>query len=281
MMASQQDKSKSKDVSPGGNIQTVQSLSRGIEMFEYVLAASYPVRIVDVAAHFEIDKSVAYRFLATLERHGLLEKDPDRKTYTVGPRLSAWSKKLGDGRAEMLARIKPLVENLAMETGQTAHIAVLESDRVLLIEVSAADTPVGIRQKAGDLEPLYCSAVGKAILAWLPEPAREALIAEMQFSRLTPHTITTKKALQAELADVRKTGVAFDRCEGNLEVCCVAAPIFDLDDGVVASIGVSMPRRLLDGGPDEQHETIRSVVGAAEVARKTLFGPATKRAAAL
>lgn len=254
-------------------VQTVQSLTKGISIFDFVLSAGLPVRITDVAEHFDIDKSVAYRFLTTLERSGLLVKDPEYRSYTVGSLLHAWSRKVGDSQTQLLTRLKPLVERLASDAGQTAHIAVLNSDRVVLIEVSAADTLIGIRQKVGDWEPLYSSAVGKAILAWLPESERDALIENIRFVRHTANTLTTRKALRAELADARRDGVAFDRCEGNEEVCCIAAPILKSDGGVVASVGISMPRRMVEGGPDQQLDAIGLVRTAAITANRMLFVP--------
>jgi IclR family acetate operon transcriptional repressor len=248
--------------------QLVQSLARGIDIFEFVLEAGEPVRILDVAAQFGIDKSGAYRFLTTLERRGLLSKDPRTKTYLIGPRLRDWSEKLRDTRSELLASVRPLVEQLAAETKATAHLAVLQANRVVLIEVSSANTVIAIRQNVGDWEPLYCSAVGKAIVAFLPDAARKRVVERINFERHTPQTITSVFDLEIEFSQIRSSGIAFDRGEQNPDICCIACPILNAAGTPVASIGISMARRLIDGGPDTQMEAIRRVQAIAARAQR-------------
>ena len=254
--------------------QLVQSLARGIDIFEFVLESAQPVRILDVATQFGIDKSGAYRFLTTLERRGLLSKDARTKAYSVGPRLRRWSSRLRDRRGELLTSVRPLVEQLAAETKATAHLAVLEADRVVLIEVSSGDSVIAIRQNVGDWEPLYCSAVGKAIVAFLPDNIRKGAVERIRFERHTPQTITSVVDLEVEFSRIRGSGIAFDRGEQNPEICCIACPILDEGGSPVASIGISMARRLINGGPDEQPDAIGSVRAMAERARRRLFAPA-------
>ncbi len=264
-------KSAGGQLSKSEQAQLVQSLARGIDIFEFVLEAGQPVRILDVAAHFGIDKSGAYRFLTTLERRGLLSKDARTKTYTIGPRLRSWSERLRDARSELLVSVRPLVEQLAAETKATAHLAVLETNRVVLIEVSSANSVIAIRQNVGDWEPLYCSAVGKAIVAFLPDTVRKSVVERINFERHTPQTITSVLDLEVEFARIRGSGVAFDKGEQNPEICCIACPILNQTGMPVASLGISMARRLINGGPDEQADSIRSVRAMAERAQRRLF----------
>lgn len=249
----------------------VQSLSRGLQIFDYVLAAETPVRSVDVAEHFNIDKSAAYRFLTTLEQHGLLAKNARGKTYTPGARLWQWASQIEDSRAGLVAAVKPIIDDLARGTGHVSHLAVLEANRVMLIDVAASEGLISIRQNAGDLEPLYCSAVGKAIIAFLPDAVRHSMIAQMDLRKHTEFTLATAEALEAELVQIRQDLVAFDRCEGNLEICCIAAPVLGPAGGAVASLGISMPARYVTGGPDAQPRMINLVREAATKASGVLF----------
>lgn len=242
---------------PGANA-IIGSFEKGLNIFEFLIHADEPVRIVDVARKFDIDKSSALRFLNTLERHGLAQKNPLDKTYTVGARIEYWAKSLRQPRA-LVDIARPYLRRLSEITGQTSHLAIVEDDRAVLIEVMPSDSVVSVRQTAGDWEPLYCTAVGKAILAHMPPVERDKLIAQMHFRRLTEKTITSAKQLRRELDRVLEERVAFDDTENNPQVSCIAAPLLDRQGFPLASVGISMVTSLHEGGPRQQTAMIAAV----------------------
>ncbi|RKP46933.1 IclR family transcriptional regulator [Trinickia fusca] len=236
----------------------ILSLEKGLGIFEHILQAGRPLKLHEIVEHFGIDKSSAFRFLNTLERAGLVNKHSALKTYTVGPTLATWAR-LARTDTSFVETARPLLKKLSTMTKQTSHLAVLQNDRVVLIEVMLADNVVSVKQTAGDWDPLYCSAVGKAILAFLPEQERNRMIAQISFKELTPATITTPEMLRVELEKVREEGLAFDLGESNPQLCCIAAPVLDSRGHAVGSIGVSMIYPLFPDGPRAQTAYTRAV----------------------
>lgn len=241
----------------------IQSLDKGLSIFEYILKAARPIRLNEVALHFEIDKSSAFRFLKTLERVGLIVKDKTLKAYTAGPTLSVWSRMVRTD-ASLVEVARPFLKKLSIMTKQTSHLAVLQDDRVVLIEVMLSDNVVSVRQAAGDWEPLYCTGVGKAILAHLPEIERNRLIDRITFREQTPATLSTPEMLRSELDQVEKEGIAYDNGEANSQLCCIAAPVLDANGYPVGSVGISMIYPLFPDGPRAQTALILAVLQTAK-----------------
>jgi len=250
---------------------TVRSLAKGLRILEYVASAPDAVRLRSVAAHLGMDRSAAFRFLATLGQFDYVTKDPETKAYSPGPGLGRLSR-LARPRRQIIEAVNPLLMRLSEVTGQTGYLAMLDGDRAILLEVAPGRNVVAVRHYAGQLEPLYCTAVGKALLAALPAAERNAIIATLKLKRNTPNTIPNRKALQAQLAVIRSTGIAFDECEWREEIACIGAPILDETGYPVAAVGLSMVAALVKGGPRTKSDWIACVRDAAADAGKVLVG---------
>lgn len=246
----------------------IGAFDKGLSILDFIVHAETPQRLQDVANHLAIDKSSALRFLATLDKHGLVQRQPD-KTYTVGTRLLMWSRNLKAGNS-IVEVVRPFLRRLTAMTGQTSHLAVLRDDRVVLIEVMPSEQAVSVRQTPGDWEPLHCTAVGKAILAFLPMVEQRRLIDPMNFRAFTAQTLATPEALRVELRAVLQQRVAFDDAEMNPHIGCIAAPLLDRSGYPVASIGISTVSALYSGGPRAQKAFIAAVRQVAEEAAHAL-----------
>ena len=175
-------------------------------------------------AESDYPKATLYRFVQTLTRQGMLAYDDERQTYTPGMRLvrlahAAWQQ----SSLAPIARVH--VDALARDIGETVHLAQLDNAQVLYVDKRNATTPIEMYSSAGRVGPAYCTGVGKVMLAFLREAELDAVIEQQSFHRFTPATITSAKALRAELADIRKHGYGFDREEHEPGIICVALPI--------------------------------------------------------
>nr|WP_320136094.1 IclR family transcriptional regulator [uncultured Amphritea sp.] len=242
---------------------SVQSLARGLAILEFIATSIRPLRLKDIVSKFQIDQSSAYRFLSTLEACDYLQRDEKRKTYQIANKLLG-SSLFKSTETMIIELVRPYLERLRTETGQTAHLALLEDTEVKLVAVEESKGIVSIRQSVGDGDPLYCSAVGKAILAYLPDDQAAPLKAALSFEPFTETTLTTLDLLEQELTEVRRDGLAYDECEGNNLVCCIAAPLLDAEGLPLASIGISMVRPTLQAGPRQQYELIEKVQSIAD-----------------
>jgi IclR family acetate operon transcriptional repressor len=218
---------------------TVQSLERGIGILDYVLRAPEPPRLVDIAATFGIDKAAAFRLLATLARAGLVAKENATRRYTPGPGLLAW---MALARPEIVlsAIARPSLVALAQATGHSAHLALPAGSAVLLTDHVPGRGLVGVQARVGVHEPLHCTAVGKAILAALPDDERIRILGAAPYRRFTPATLTTEAALAANLAEVNVVGFALDAGEFNPLIGCVGAPVIDAAGRPAGSLGISL-----------------------------------------
>lgn len=249
---------------------TLTTLARGLRVLEYVVKSARLVRLRDVAEAFDMDRSAALRFLRTLEHEGFVTKHESIKAYSIGPKLLTLPR-LAPIVEQLIERVRPALVDLAKQTGQWSHLAILQDTRAILVEIVPSDARVAVKQAVGDLEPLYTSAVGKAIYSFLPEAERRGIGAKLVFNRLTDRTLRSVNALEKEARIIRDTRVAFDRGEGNEQVTCIASPILDAQGYPKASIGISIVAAHLDGPVDEERDSIELVKKAARNIERSLF----------
>jgi DNA-binding IclR family transcriptional regulator len=214
------------------------TVGKALEVLDRVAAAGRPVRFAELLDASPFPKATLYRLVQTLTKQGMLAHEPERGTYALGMRLvrlahAAW-------RQSSLAPVaRPHVDALACEVGETVHLAQLDFGQVLYIDKRNAREPVEMFSQAGKVGPAYCTGVGKAMLAFLPEEGLRTAVAQQSFHRFTEATLTSAAALRAELKAVRARGYAFDREEHEPGIICVALPILSAGGRVLGALSVT------------------------------------------
>src|SRR3954454_17883770 len=201
--------------------QRVQSVARAAELLKALGEHDGPASVFDLADRCELNRSTAWRILATLEDSGLVERDPATGRYAVGYAVVALA--AGSGHEPLVRRAHAALRALADACEETAALALPHSlqlvygDQVQAPRVMAANW-------LGRAPSLHATSTGKAFLAWLdPDELGAALPARLQ--RFTATTITTRSALRAELAAVRGRGYAVSRGELEPALWGVSAPV--------------------------------------------------------
>lgn len=219
---------------------TVHSLDRGIEILKAVSRANRPIGITDLSRELGVAKGSISRMVTTLVQERFLARAPETAKYRLGIRL--WE--LGHrvvGRQGLAEAARPILEKLRESTLETAHLAILTADGMMIfLESLTTPQAVGPSLQLGVPYPCYCTANGKAILAFLPENERDQFL-RGRLAQYTNATITRKHELLRHLAGVRRLGYAVNRGEYRADVCGVAAPVFDKSGAVIAALGVSFP----------------------------------------
>lgn len=247
----------------------LQTLGRGLRILRFVGKSPTLVRLRDVAAAFDLDRSMALRILQSLEAEGFIRRHERLKAYSLGPAIEDFLRPAS--LAERVAECaRQEIDALMLETGQTSHVGILDDDKAVLIGVAMARGPVAVQQTAGDLEMLYCSAIGKAIYAFLPDAERLSLADKLSFVRHTPNTLSGTAALEAEAGAIRGSGIAFDRHEGPAPLACIATPILNARGQPIASVGISTISALLDAPIDTKTAWIEAVRRCAKRITATL-----------
>lgn len=213
----------------------IQSLARGLKILNLLAVSDDPVSVTDLARELGIDKSSALRLVQTLVAYGYAERDPSSRRYRLGPQIVRVSRS-SLTRMPLRDEAKPFLRRLVDKTGECAHLAVLAQAQALYIDQVESSASLRVTTGVGTLAPLYCTALGKCLLAFgngtpLPE----------QLRAFTPRTITDHTRLQLHLEQTRQQGYALDDEEYDYGVRCIAAPVYDYRSRVIGAIGISGP----------------------------------------
>lgn len=212
------------------------TVGKALDVLEMV-AALAPVRFSDLLAQGGYPKATLYRLLQTLTHQGMLTYDVDRGSYSLGLRLvrlahGAWA------QSALAPLARRFLDELTAATGETVHLAQMDQGQVLYVDKRSAARPVEMFSQAGKVGPAYCTGVGKAMLAFLPEAALAEALARQSFHRFTAHTLNSATLL-AELAEIRARGYAFDREEHESGIICVAVPILTGSGRAIGALSVT------------------------------------------
>ncbi|MBN9316820.1 MAG: IclR family transcriptional regulator [Devosia sp.] len=218
----------------------IRSVDRALDILECVAGQNGELTVDQIVSATGLPKSTAFRVLATLTGRRLLERDPQNQTYRLGMlALVIGARAMGDLDLRRAAR--PHLENLVAVTGETVHLSILSADNALCIDKVDASRSMRMASFVGFLDPLHCSGVGKALLAFQDEPVRQQLIGRMRLDPHTRHTITDPDRLVAQIDEIRARGYAVDDEEIEEGLRCVAAPIRDHSGSVIAAVSISGP----------------------------------------
>ncbi|MFF4445125.1 IclR family transcriptional regulator [Streptomyces sp. NPDC001502] len=198
------------------------AVEKSLRVLEAVAAPGGPHRLADVTAAAAVPKSSTFRILASLIDQGFVRQGADSR-YGVGPRLRGLSALVGAGEP---AGIGHILGELRRATGQTVHLALQSGHTITYIrKLENEDQPFRTASRVGMRMPLHTTAIGKSILALLPDEEVRELIGATGLPRRTPHTLTTARALDAQLAAVRAQGFAVDDEENEPAIRCIGAAI--------------------------------------------------------
>ncbi len=215
----------------------LQTVSRSIDVLRCFENRS-ELRLTEIASELGLAKSTVFGIVATLENHRFLEQDERTGRYRLGIELFRLGTKV---RSDLLNLAKPHMEKLVAEYRETVHLVVPDQCNILYIHKIESPHSMRICSKVGERQPLYCTAVGKTILAYLSVEEREKRMAAIDYRKLTAHTIVDREVLCQQLAAARQSGVAYDLEELEKGLTCIAAPILDVATSPVAAISVAGP----------------------------------------
>ena len=220
----------------------VRSVEKAMGILELFDAESPSLTLQDVVQLTGLNRATAYRFCQTLLFLGFLERTGDRgyrpgmKTLLLGHAAFA--------TLELPEIAWPYLEELQSATGETANLAVRDGAEIVYLMRLKSAQLVNIQLFVGSRLPVYCTSMGKAILAFLPADDLKQVLADCSFESHTPNTITSATRLKQELVQVRRKGFAINDEELELGLRGVAAPIFDSEGYPIASINIAVPARI-------------------------------------
>lgn len=220
----------------------VPAVGRALDILELFLDGDGMLSPPDITRKLGLPRTTVHELVSTLTARGYLVSVPDQSgRYRLGVR----NYQLGSRYAEQLdlaAEGQQVALSVAQTCDETVHVALLEDADVIYVAKVDSTHAVRMVSAAGRRLPAHCTAVGKMLLAMLPQKALDERIPDDgPLTALTGNSITSPQELRRRLAEVRERGIAVEERESNPDVSCVAAPVRDAAGEVVAALSISVP----------------------------------------
>ncbi len=240
-----------RQLEPAGT--TVQSVLRAIDIVEILAASSQPLRLQEIAEKAQLNLSTCHHLLNSLVTREFAARVQTPRAYVLGPRISNLAQQ-SRSRFDLAQIAKPHLTSLSQKTGASSCLATLLDTRLELVAKSDARGGADLDDWRADLSrAAHATAVGKAILAWLPEMQIARVVAVNDLTPFTDMTIQTLGELVESLRLIRRHGFAIEDCEYRPNVSGVASVLRDKSGGVVGAIGCMVPQK------DASNERLRSI----------------------
>jgi len=215
------------------------ALQRGLRLLQLFAQSERGLTTMQVARLTGLPVSTAHRFLVNLESSGFLNCSASG-VYHLGLACFAVGQ-AALGQLDIRRLSLPYLLDLNQQTRETIHLTVRHGLTAVYVEKIDSPEHLRIHSRIGAAVPLYCTAVGKVMLAYMPDQEREQVLRQLDLKRMTANTAGSLQELQTELQRVRKNGYACDLEEHELHIRCIAAPIRNHEGAVQSSLSITAP----------------------------------------
>lgn len=240
---------------------------RSLVVMEFVANSDRSVSLTEIMQAVKLPKPTVFRILSTLEEAGMLLREPDAKRYVPGERLSNLAANVLLHSPYRSAR-RAILEELVEKLGETCNLTIPNGHYVMYLDRVESSWPLRINLHAGSKVPLYASASGKLFLSYAQKRMRDRLLTSAPLIAHTKNTMTTLRELETEFTKVRRSGYAVDNEEYLTGICCLAVPIMNDQERVVAAVAVHGPSARM--GVNQAIEFLPTLREAAEQISQTL-----------
>jgi DNA-binding IclR family transcriptional regulator len=215
----------------------VQVIARAAEVLRALEGIDQGLSLGQLAKQLNLPKSTVQRIVAALDRENFVIAATPQAGVRLGPALVRIARSVHCGLVDIA---RPCLEELAQRTGETVDLAVLKGAEAVFMDHIEGRQRLRAGSAIGVSFPLHCSANGKAMLSTLSDPALAKMKKQIHLTRFTPNSLSSWRQLQAEIEEIRKTGIAYDLEEHTPGISAVGAPIIG-PEGEIAAISVPTP----------------------------------------
>lgn len=244
-----------------------RTTQRTVDILKLISKTPEGATLDDLCDRLNLPKTSAYDIVTTLVEMGMVNVTRGQKqSYTIG--LMAYRIGINyTNNLDFIGIIEPVLKSFSKEVGKTVFFGIPSDHHVVYICKFEPENPIITTATVGSKNPVYCTSLGKVILAYSKEEAREQIINRIRFKRYTERTIMNREQLMAELDKVRERGYAFDAREMEEHMQCVGAPVFDRDGNVLGAISISSLYK-----PKEDYEALGKLVSQKGMEVSRLLG---------
>jgi IclR family KDG regulon transcriptional repressor len=224
--------------------QLLSSVIKALEVLDFFTVEKPELSLAEISKHMGTHKSSVYRILRTLEATNFLRWNSERGKYRLSPKILELASRVL-AQYDLREVAGPSMDDLAARTGEIIHLSILDECEIVYLEKKGAGQVLTVATRVGGRYPAYASAMGKVLMAFLPEQQLQGILEETELAALTPNTITDEVQLRRELEKIRGQGYALDNEEAFPGIRCIAAPIREPRGKVVAAISATVPAQRL------------------------------------
>ena len=248
------------------------TLGKALEVLDVIALSEKPPRFTHLLSKIDQPRGTLHRQISNLIAEGLVSVNADN-SYVPGLRLLKLAARAWSGNTFRLLA-EPHIRKLHEETGETVHLGLMNGLEVIYLDKIESKQTVRMHSQVGNASPLYCTGVGKAMLALLPEDDCAERAAQFDYVRHTETTLHTPELLLSEMEEIRKTGISHDREEHEPGICCVAAGLGSAESGIIAGVSVTGPSfRISQEEKDRWQVLVLDAARAIESDMEARLGP--------
>ena len=248
------------------------TLGKALDVLDVIALSDKPPRFTDLLGQIDQPRGTLHRQISNLVSEGLVAVNADH-SYVPGLRLLKLAARAWSGNTFRLLA-EPHIRQLHEATGETVHLGLMSGLEVIYLDKIESKQTVRMHSQVGNASPLYCTGVGKAMLARLPADDCAARAEQFEYFRHTPTTLHTAKMLLAEVEEIRATGISHDREEHEPGIRCVAAGLSDDKQGIIAGVSVTAPAfRIADDDIEKWQVLVLEAARAIERDMEARLGP--------
>lgn len=237
----------------------VKSLYKAVKLLDFFDSNHHERGISELAELSGMLKSSVHNIMRTYEECGIIEKNFKTSKYRLGLKILALSNVLSQDDVFWQV-IRPFIQELANKTGETVFLATPYGTKIIYRDVAYPNGSISSRSIKGVVAPMYCTSLGKVILAYQDEEMIKQVIEE-NFESFTANTIVDKEAFLEELKLVKKQGYAIDNMEHEYGIKCIGVPIKNSNDDIIGAISISGPSlRFSDDKFQEYNHLLTDIV---------------------
>ena len=247
--------------------QIIGSVAKALQILNLFTIEKNEWGITELANALNMQKSTVFRLVDTMAMQGYLRKTSSEAHYRLGLKIF----ELGSvvfSNFNLKDVANSYIHSLSEKCGETVHMGIINENSVMSIEKSDSKNSLMSTVLIGKTSPLYCTSVGKVLLAFIDEDKCVRLLKNIKFNKYTEYTITDCNLLLEELEKIRDNGYAVDNMEHEFGIRCIAAPIFDCNNICVASMSISGPSIRIT--PDKDEEYARMLMDTCSIISKEL-----------
>jgi len=221
-------------------LEVVQSVDRALTILELLSEYNDGLGITEISGKIELHKSTVHRLLATLIYKGFVEQDSETNKYKVSLKLFEIGTKRVEG-TDIMNVSKPFTTSLMDSLNEVVHLVIRDKNDIVYIDKVEANNTIRMASTIGKRSPLYCTSVGKAMLAFMSEVEVDEVWTSSNIQSLTDNTIVDYVKFKEELKKIKEYGYSVDDEENELGVRCVGAPVFNRSGEIEGAISISGP----------------------------------------